>query len=376
MAADFSRIARTIADEIAAKPPQVVAAIGLLDEGATVPFIARYRKEVTGGLDDTQLRQLEERLTYLRDLEARRDTDPRIDPLAGQADRGARGEDRRGYDQGRARGPLPALQAEAPHPAEIARERGLGPLADAILADRAAVPLELAARLHHRRRAGRQGGARRRARHPGRDLRGERRPGRPPAHLSCKERAILHAKVVDGKQEAGAKFSDYFDHTERWATMPGHRALAMLRGRNEDVLTLDIEIDADEHRAGEAGRADDCRRLRDPPGRRARRPVAAGRRALDLAGEALAHAVARPDDASCASAPRKRRSAVFARNLKDLLLAAPAGSRADDRPRSRHPHRREGRGGRRHRQAAGDRHGLSVPAEERRARRAGRARRG
>ena len=86
MAADLSRIARTIADEIAAKPPQVVAAIGLLDEGATVPFIARYRKEVTGGLDDTQLRQLEERLTYLRDLESRRRHRARIDSRAGQAD--------------------------------------------------------------------------------------------------------------------------------------------------------------------------------------------------------------------------------------------------------------------------------------------------
>ncbi|TPQ47403.1 RNA-binding transcriptional accessory protein, partial [Prosthecomicrobium hirschii] len=139
------RIARIIAEEIAARPQQVAAAVGLLDEGATVPFVARYRKEATGGLDDTQLRKLEERLAYLRDMEARRTTV--ADSIAGQG---------KMTDEIAARLAAATTKAEIediylPYrpkrrtKAEIARERGLGPLADAILADRRAAPQDLAA---------------------------------------------------------------------------------------------------------------------------------------------------------------------------------------------------------------------------------------
>ena len=144
----------------------------------------------------------------------------------------------------------------------------------------------------------------------------------------CKERATCIAKVVDGKQEAGAKFSDYFDHTERWATTPSHRALAMLRGRNEDVLTIDIEIDADDTAPVKPVEQHDCRRLRDTarmPGPRdsgcwrSRGWTWRVKLSLALSLDLMRELRERAEEEAIQ---------VFARNLKDLLLAAPAGSRA------------------------------------------------
>src|SRR6185312_3684324 len=235
MATDITPIAAIIAAEIDAKPQQAAAAIGLLDEGATVPFIARYRKEVTGGLDDTQLRNLAERLVYLREFEARRET------ILGSI-----------REQGKLTEELEAKIAAASTKAElediylpfkpkrrtkaeIARERGLGPLADAILLDRAAVPAELAAAYVTGEIADVKA-----ALEGARDILTEQFAenadiiGTLRAYL--KERALLRARVIEGKQAAGAKFSDYFDHAERWANLPSHRALAMQRGRNEEIL--------------------------------------------------------------------------------------------------------------------------------------------
>src|SRR5262245_19843033 len=143
--ADVQRIAAIIAGEIGSKPAQAAAAIGLLDEGATVPFIARYRKEVTGGLDDTQLRTLAERLTYLRELDARREailssireqgklTDELAEKIAAATTKAELEDIYLPYK--------PKRRTKA----DIARENGLGPLAEAILADRAAGPTDLAA---------------------------------------------------------------------------------------------------------------------------------------------------------------------------------------------------------------------------------------
>ena len=228
MAAQNDRIARIIAAEIVAKPAQVLAAIALLDEGATVPFIARYRKEATDGLDDTQLRNLEERLVYLRELEARRasvlesirsqgkltdDLAAKIEAVTTKAEL----EDI--Y--------LP-YKTKRRTKAEIARERGLGPLADTILDDRRVVPTELAASFITEEvpdvKAALEGA---------RDILVERMAenadlvGRLRNYM--KEKAFLRSRLVEGKAEAGAKFADYFDHVERWATVPSHRALAMLR---------------------------------------------------------------------------------------------------------------------------------------------------
>ncbi len=319
-----TKIAATIAAEIGAKPQQAEAAIGLLDEGATVPFVARYRKEVTGGLDDTQLRLLSERLTYLRELEARRETilssireqgklTPELEASVATAATKAELEDI--Y--------LP-YKPKRRTKAEIARERGLGPLAQAILADRATAPAELAAAYVTDEvpdvKAALEGA---------RDIVSEgfaenaELVGRLRTYM--KERAVLRARVVDGKQEAGAKFSDYFDHSERWAGVPSHRALAMLRGRNEEVLSLDLEVDADD----------------TSPVKPVVRMVAAAfaigsslpgdvwlmevagwtwrvKLSLHLSLDLMRELRERADEEAIN---------VFARNLKDLLLAAPAGTR-------------------------------------------------
>lgn len=327
MTAETTRIAQTIAAEIACKPAQVIATVQLIDEGATVPFIARYRKEATGGLDDTQLRQLEERLVYLRDLEARRATviesiqtqGKMTDDLAGRI--GAAATKAELEDLYLPFRPKRRTRADA------ARERGLGPLAETIFADRMVVPEELAQGYVSEEvpdvKAALEGA---------RDILCETFAenadllGRLRAYL--KERAMLRAKVVEGKAEAGAKFSDYFDRAERWATVPSHRALAMLRGRNEGILSLDIEVDAEdvnplkpvERMVAEAhaippagGGAADAWLLE--VAKWTWRVKLSLHLSLDLMGDLRERS-------------EEEAIHVFARNLKDVLLAAPAGSRA------------------------------------------------
>lgn len=324
MASDSTRIAAIIAAEIGARPEQAAAAIGLLDEGATVPFVARYRKEVTGGLDDTQLRDLAERLAYLRELDARRDT------ILGSI-----------REQGKLTEELEAKIVAAttkaelediylPYKpkrrtkAEIARERGLGPLAEAILTNRSLVPAEAALAYVTEEVADAKA-----ALEGARDILSEQFAenadlvGKLRSYM--KERAFMRARVVDGKQEAGAKFSDYFDHVERWANVPSHRALAMLRGRNEEVLSLDIEVDADD-----ASSVKPVERMianayaigSSLPGDRWLMEVAGWtwriKLSLHLTLDLMRDLRERAEEEAIH---------VFARNLKDLLLAAPAGSR-------------------------------------------------
>jgi len=318
-------IAVLIAQDIGARPQQAVAAIALLDEGATVPFIARYRKEVTGGLDDTQLRLLAERLGYLRELESRRE--------AILKSIGEQGKLTPELEAGIAVAPTKAELEDIYLPykpkrrtkAEIARERGLGPLAEAILADRAAVPADLAAAYLTEEVADVKA-----ALEGARDIIAERISenaelvGRLRAYM--KDRAVLRSRVVEGKQEAGAKFSDYFDHFEKWATTPSHRALAMLRGRNEEILSLELEVDADDSSAIKpavrmvASAYDVGGKL---PGDLWLLEVAGWtwriKLSLHLSLDLMRDLRERADEEAIA---------VFARNLKDLLLAAPAGTRA------------------------------------------------
>jgi len=324
MATDVKRLAALIATEIGSRPEQAAAAIGLLDEGATVPFVARYRKEVTGGLDDTQLRLLSERLAYLRELDARRDS-----IVASIREQGKLTEE---LENKLAKATTKAELEDIYLPykpkrrtkAEIARERGLGPLAEAILADRALVPADLAQAYLTDDvldvKAALEGA---------RDIIAEQFAenadlvGRLRTYM--KDKAFLRSRVAEGKQEAGAKFSDYFDHVERWAGVPSHRALAMLRGRNEETLSLDIEVDADD-----ASTVKPAARMiasaygiaSDKPGDKWLLDVAnwtwriklSLHLALDLMGDLRERA-------------GEEAIQVFARNLKDLLLAAPAGSR-------------------------------------------------
>ncbi len=324
MAAEIRSLAVVIASEINARPDQVVAAVGLLDEGATVPFIARYRKESTGGLDDTQLRNLAERLVYLRELEARRSAI--ADSIAGQ---GKMTDDlsskiAKAVTKAELEDLYLPFKPKRRTRAEIARERGLGPLAEAIWADRSADP----ARLAEAYVAGEVADVKA-ALEGARDIVAEAISenadllGRLRNHLRAG--AVLKAKVVDGKQEQGAKFSDYFEHLEKWSSVPGHRALAMLRGWNEEVLTLAIEVDQD-----------------DPsPVKPAQRIIAS---AFDMRDRGAADrwlqeaagwtwrvklSVSLSLDLMREMRERAEEEAihVFARNLKDLLLAAPAGSR-------------------------------------------------
>ncbi|MFG1286831.1 Tex family protein [Xanthobacter sp. V1C-6B] len=320
-------IARIIAAEISARPAQVSAAVSLIDEGATVPFIARYRKEVTGGLDDTQLRTLEERLSYLRELEARRAAV--LSSIDGQ---GKLSDELRGkIDAATTKAELEDLylpyKPKRRTKAEIAREKGLGPLAEALLADRSVAPAERAAAYLNEQvvdiKAALDGA---------RDILVEtfaenaELVGRLRAHL--KANAVLKARVAEGKEEAGAKFRDYFDHSEKWATAPSHRVLAMLRGRNEEMLTLELVVDEDA----------------TTPVKPAERivaeafaiPLANGAPAdgflLEVARWAWRVKLSLHLTVELMGEMRERAEEeairVFARNLKDLLLAAPAGSRA------------------------------------------------
>ena len=325
MTENTRRIAALIATEIGARTEQAQAAVALIDEGSTVPFIARYRKEATGGLDDGQLRTLAERLVYLRELESRRSAI--LESIRGQGKLTEALEAQ--ISKATAKAELEDLylpyKPKRRTKADIARERGLQPLADAIFADRNAAPADLAAAYVTGDvtdvKAALDGA---------RDILSESLAvnadlvQRLRAYM--RENGVLRAKVEEGKQEAGAKFSDYFDHAERWAKVPGHRALAMLRGRNEGFLTLDLEVDAD---AGNGPKpvermiAESANAITATPGDVYLREVArwtwrvklSTSLSLDLMTELRERA-------------EEEAIKVFALNLKDLLLAAPAGARA------------------------------------------------
>lgn len=328
MDATAARISRQIASEIAASPTQVEAAIGLLDGGATVPFVARYRKEATGGLDDGQLRSLADRLAYLRELEARRGV-----ILASIRDQGKLSDDlARAIHGAESKAALEDIylpfKPKRRTKAMIARENGLEPLLRAIQAQRAMAPDALAQAY-----VGATVETPKAALEGARDILAEELAenasllGRLRQFM--KDEAVLSAKVLPGKREAGAKFSDYFDHSEAWASIPSHRALALLRASKEEVLAVDIAPPGDEGLAraqaivaaavGEMsgaplGQGPGDAWLRDVAGWTWRVKLSLSMY-VDLLGDMRKRA---HDDAI----------AVFARNLKDLLLAAPAGAKA------------------------------------------------
>ncbi|WP_411956838.1 Tex family protein [Paracoccus homiensis] len=317
------RIARTIATEIGASPGQVVAAVELLDGGATVPFVARYRKEVTGGLDDSQLRSLSERLTYLREMETRRKailgsirdqgklTDDLSRAIAG-ADTKAALEDI--Y--------LP-YKPKRRTKAMIARENGLEPLLRAIQDDRRADPKALAQGY-----LGENVADVKAALDGARDILVEELSenatllGRLRNFMQAE--AFIAAKVISGKEQAGAKFSDYFDHRETWADIPGHRALAILRAAKEEVLTIDISPDPETGAMRAEGIvAQAIGDLGDAPGDQWLRQVAGWTWRVRLSNTMYIDLLTELRKRAHDEAIR-----VFGRNLKDLLLAAPAGAKA------------------------------------------------
>jgi protein Tex len=322
-------ISQRIAEELAVREAQVNAAIQLLDEGATVPFIARYRKEVTGALDDTQMRQLEERLHYLRDMEDRRKTildsieeqgkmTPQLQQSLLQADTKNRLEDL--Y--------LP-YKPRRRTKAQIAREAGLEPLAEALLQDPALDPQVLAADYLNRvagiedNKAALDG-----ARQILMERFAEDADLLDTLRTFLNDNVQLASRLVEGKETEGAKFRDYFEHTEPLARVPSHRALAMFRGRNEGVLNLNLVMHAEEKptdahpceaMVAERWHIEDQGRAADRWLREAVRWTWRVKLLTHLQTDLLGQLRERAESGAIE---------VFAHNLKDLLLAAPAGQKA------------------------------------------------
>ncbi|OFI37822.1 RNA-binding transcriptional accessory protein [Arthrobacter sp. SW1] len=323
----------TIAEELGVKAWQVRAAVELLDAGSTVPFIARYRKEVTGTLDDTQLRQLEERLRYLRELEERKRTileaiaaqgklTPELEAAVVGADTKSRLEDI--Y--------LP-YKSKRRTKAQIAREAGLEPLADALLANPELSPEAEAAKYLNSEHSIDDAAA---ALAGARSILVERVSQDADLAETLRERlwtqGSMVSRVKKGMEAQGQNFKDYFEFSQLPAKMPGHRVLALLRGEKEDVLELQLAeaepADDDALAAArtryenavaaclgvaERGRPADSWLMQTA--QIAWRSRILDRLANDLRGRLFAQA---EDEAV----------RVFAANLRDVLLAAPAGNRA------------------------------------------------
>ncbi|MBC2730850.1 Tex family protein [Thiobacillus sp.] len=334
-------IEHRLAAEIAAKPAQVAAAIALLDEGATVPFIARYRKEATGGLDDMQLRLLEDRLRYLRELEARRAAI--VESIT---------------EQGKMTPELLKALSLAPDKTQledlylpykpkrrtkvqIAQEAGLEPLADALLANPMLNPEEEAANYLREPFTTEQGD------NPGipdakaaldgaRQILMERFAEDASLLQALREyvqtHGVVESKVREGKDAAAEKYADYFDYSESLSTIPSHRALALFRGRREEMLDVRLRLDSEEERPAWSAPLNPCEtRIASRFGIQDRnRP--ADRWLMDTVRftwrvKSFMHLELELMGALRARAETEAIQ-VFARNLKDLLLAAPAGPRA------------------------------------------------
>ncbi|HTH93597.1 MAG TPA: Tex family protein [Rhodocyclaceae bacterium] len=321
-----------IAADIGANPVQVAAAVQLLDEGATVPFIARYRKEVTGGLDDTQLRLLEERLGYLRELEERRvaviasiEEQGKMTPALLLEVQGAETKQRLEDLY------LPYKQKRRTK-AQIAKESGLEPLADALLGNPMLKPEEEAA----------QYVAADRAENPVADVKAALDGARQILMERFAEDAALLGKLreqlqedgtltsimAEGKEQAGAKFRDYFAYSERISEIPSHRALALFRGRNEDVLRLSLKMPEE---MLDPPQASPCERRVASHFGIADQGRPADRWLMETARWAWMVKISLHLELELMNALRERSEEeairIFARNLKDLLLAAPAGQR-------------------------------------------------
>jgi uncharacterized protein len=327
------RIIRKIAEEIGCIPNQAAAAVGLLDEGATVPFIARYRKEATGGLDDTQLRTLDERLVYLRELEERRTT-----ILASIEEQGkSTPELTAQIEAAETKQVLEDLylpyKPKRRTKAQIAREAGLAPLAEALLADPSLTP-ETEAEKYLNAEAGfadvktTLDGARQIL------MEQFSEDAELLGHLRgyLDEHGVIETNVIEGKEIEGAKFRDYFAYSEPIGTIPSHRALALFRGRNEGILQVSLVLDSEPNDAEKSAAPNPCEaRIAHRFGiADAGRP--ADKWLADTVRWAWRVKLSTHLELDLMNTLRERAEEeairVFGRNLSDLLLAAPAGPRA------------------------------------------------
>jgi protein Tex len=359
-----SALHQRIASELGVGAHQVVAAVGLLDGGATVPFIARYRKEVTGTLDDAQLRTLDERLRYLRELEERRATILESIREQGKLDDALEAQIKAADSKARLEDIYLPYKPKRRTKAQIAREAGLEPLADLLLADLLLTDHSLTNQANHPETAAAPFVAADKgvpdtaaALEGARAILVERFGEDADLIGGLREllwaRGLLVSRVRTGKEEAGAKFSDYFEFSEALGKVPSHRALAVFRGEKEEIL--DVTVDPDPTQAGQAP-ADRWtpteyeRRIARHFGVSAALPAQGGTDRSPTAG--ADPATRRPGHQWLADTVRlawrtrilvhltidvrmrlRQRAeddavAVFATNLRDLLLAAPAGARA------------------------------------------------
>ena len=333
-------IEQRLAHELSAKPAQVAAAIALMDEGATVPFIARYRKEVTGGLDDAQLRLLEERLTYLRELEERRKTIVSSIEEQGKMTPDLLKAIMLAEDKTRLEDLYLPFKPKRRTKAQIALEAGLESLANDLLANPSLDPEAEAAKYlkeAFKTEQGENAGVpdTKAALEGARQILMERFAEDAALVQSLRtylqDHGVVDSKVIAGKEQEGEKFADYFDYSEPIKAIPSHRALALFRGRREQILLVNLRLDTEAEKPKWDAPHNSCENR--------------------IANHFQIKNEGRPADAWLADTVRwtwrikcslhleselmtalRERSEteainVFARNLKDLLLAAPAGPR-------------------------------------------------
>jgi uncharacterized protein len=324
-------IAQRIADELSIRTGQVEAVVGLLDEGATVPFIARYRKEATGGLDDTQLRNLVERLVYLRELEERRAAVLKSIQEQGKLSAELKAALLAADTKTRLEDLYLPYKPKRRTKAQIAREAGLAPLAHALLDDPSLDPQQQAQGFVDTEKgvsdidAALDGAKQILMEEFAEDA---ELVGRLREYLW--EHGQLSSRVVEGKEQEGAKFSDYFDFSEAINNIPSHRALALFRGRQEGSLQLELILPEDaELKSGEFAAAE--RMIAAQMGIRDQGRAADGWLSGVVRWAWRIKIFTHLDNnlkTRLREAAEEEAIKVFARNLHDLLLAAPAGPRA------------------------------------------------
>ena len=324
------QISQIIAAELTVQPQQILVAIQLLDDGNTIPFIARYRKEATGGLDDTQLRHFETRLIYLRELEERRQTILKSIEEQGKLTDELRDKIHATQSKTELEDLYLPYKPKRRTKGQIAIEAGLEPLADLLWKEPKNDPESTALSFVDAEKGVADSKA---ALDGARYILMERFA--EDAGLLAKVRdylaknAVIVSKVIEGKEAEGAKFQDYFDHQELLKNVPSHRALAMFRGRNEGILQLSLNADPD---AEEGSRQSYCEeiiryyldvRFTGQPADKWREQVIAWtwkiKVSLHLETELMA---------SLREKAEEEAIDVFARNLTALLMAAPAGAKS------------------------------------------------
>lgn len=324
-----TQISQIIAAELNVRAAQILAAVQLLDEGNTIPFIARYRKEVTGGLDDSQLRHFETRLIYLRELEDRRQTILKSIEEQGKLTAELRSQ----IEQTQSKTELEDLylpyKPKRRTKGQLAIEAGLEPLAELLWNEPQHNPETAAANFVNAEKGVADAKA---ALDGARYILMERFA--EDAQLLAKVRqyltqsAVIFSKVLEGKEAEGAKFQDYFDHSEMFKSVPSHRALAMFRGRNEGILQLGLNADPD---AEEGNRSSYCEEIiREHLGVRFNRQAADKWREQVISWTWKIKVSLHLETELMGSLREKAEEEaidVFARNLTALLMAAPAGAK-------------------------------------------------